>query len=159
MIRFELPLVELSKKRKFWLVAGIILLATAMLFNSENKMQLYFNGIIGVILILNFLPIKRGKQLRFVEIDDQQIRWNNYEVDFNENVSRPPVVLNWSEIKWIKLLQNDKLVFFGASSFDSQLWLHHYSADQQQKIIDTVKVYVERFSLRWVEEQKEAVIA
>ena len=159
MIRFELPLVELSKKRKFWLVAGIILLVSTMLFNSENKMQWYFNGIIGVILILIFLPIKRGKQLRFVEIDDQQIRWNNYEVENNKDVSRPPVVLNWSEIKWIKLLQNDKLVFFGASSFDSHLWLHHYPADQQQKIIDTVKVYAERFSLHWVEEQKEAAIA
>ena len=50
-------------------------------------------------------------------------------------------------------------MFFVENSFYRRLWLNHYPADQQQIIIDTIKVYGERFSLRWVEEQKEAAVA
>ena len=163
MIRFEIPAAKLSPLKAFLqmfaLVAGIFLLAFALLFDSENKALRFSNGAIGLSIVLKYLPIKRGKQLRFVEIDDQQIKWNNYEAENNKDISSTPVILNWSAIKWIKLLHNNKLVFFEASSFDSQLWLHHYPADQQQIIIDTVKAYGERFSLRWVAEQKEAAIA
>ena len=92
----------------------------------------------------------------FVEIDDQQIRWNNCE-EFRGGCD--PDVLSWSEINRVKRLANNELMFFVENSFYRRLWLNHYPEDQQQVIIDTVKAYAERFSLRWVEEQKEAAIA
>lgn len=92
----------------------------------------------------------------FVEIVDQQIRWNNCE-EFRGG--RDPDVLSWSEINRVKRLANNELMFFVENSFYRRLWLNHYPEDQQQVIIDTVKAYAERFSLRWVEEQKEAAIA
>jgi len=168
MIRFERPPVELSKKKKrlrlLPFLFGISLLVYSIFFSSrgflrENFTFIFFGGYFVINYVLGYLPLKYKKQMPFVEIDDQQIRWNNYEAENNKDISSTPVVLNWSAIKWIKLLHNNKLVFFEASSFDSQLWLHHYPADQQQIIIDTIKVYAERFSLRWVEEQKESAIS
>lgn len=163
MIRFERTPVELSKKKKLWrlfvFLYGICLLIFVIFFSSRGFLRDFFSIILSGYFISTYFPFPPKKIMPFVEIDDQQIRWNNYEAENNKDISSTPVVLNWSAIKWIKLLHNNKLVFFEASSFDSQLWLHHYPADQQQKIIDTVKAYAERFSLRWVEEQKEAAVA
>ncbi len=168
MIRFELPAFELSKKKKrlrlLLFLFGICLLICTIFFSSrgflrENFTFIFFGGYFVINYLLGYLQLKHKKQMPFVEIDDQQIRWNNYEAENNKDISSTPVILNWSAIKWVKLLHNNKLVFFEASSFDSQLWLHHYPAEEQQIIIDTVKAYAERFSLRWVEEQKEAAIA
>jgi hypothetical protein len=168
MIRFERPPVELSKKKKRWrlllFLFGIGLLIYAIFFSPREFLRgnftiFFWGGYFVINYVLGYLPVKLKKQMPFVEIDDQQIKWNNYEAENNKDISSTPVVLNWSAIKWIKLLHNNKLVFFEASSFDSQLWLHHYPADQQQIIIDTIKVYGERFSLHWVEEQKESAVA
>ena len=163
MIRFERPTVELSKKKKRWrlllLLFGISLLIYAIFFTSRGFPWNFHFIIFSGYLISTYFPFQPPKIMPFVEIDDQQIKWNNYEAENNKDISSTPVILNWSAIKWIKLLHNNKLVFFEVSSFDSQLWLHDYPADQQQKIIDTIKVYAERFSLRWVEEQKESAIA
>jgi hypothetical protein len=160
MIRFERPPVELSKKKKLWkmlrLVVGIMFLASTILFDSDNKLKRFFHLAFGVNLILSSLTIRRWKLEPFVEIDDQQIRWNNNE----EYRGGPdPDVLSWSEINRVKRLANNELMFFVENSFYRRLWLNHYPADQQQIIIDTIKAYGERFSLRWVEEQKEAAIA
>ena len=103
------------------------------------------------------MTIRRWKLEPFLEIDDQQIRWNNNE-GFRWEIGDPDV-LSWSEINRVKRLANNELMFFVENSFYRRLWLNHYPADQQQIIIDTIKAYGERFSLRWVEEQKEAAIA
>ena len=160
MIRFELPSVELSKKKKRWrlllLLFGISLLIYAIFFTSRGFPRNFHFIILGGYLISTYFPFQPPKIMPFVEIDDQQIRWNNNE----EYRGGPdPDVLSWSEINRVKRLANNELMFFVENSFYRRLWLNHYPADQQQIIIDTIKVYAERFSLRWVEEQKEAAIA
>lgn len=161
MIRFERPPVELSKKKKIWnvlrLVFGIILLGFTIFFDSHNKLRRLGYAVFGVNLILTSLTFRRWKLMPFLEIDDQQIRWNNNE-GFRWEIGEPDV-LSWLEINRVKRLANNELMFFVENSFYRRLWLNHYPADQQQKIIDTIKVYGERFSLHWVEEQKEAAIA
>jgi hypothetical protein len=139
------------------LVVGIMFLASTILFDSDNKLKRFFHLVFGVNLILSSLTIRRWKLMPFLEIDDQQIRWNNNE-GFRWEIGEPDV-LSWSEINRVKRLANNELMFFVENSFYRRLWLNHYPADQQQKIIDTIKVYGERFSLHWVEEQKEAAIA
>ena len=161
MIRFERPPVELSKKKKLWkmlrLVVGIMFLASTILFDSDNKLKRFFHLVFGVNLILSSLTIRRWKLEPFLEIDDQQIRWNNNE-GFRWEIGDPDV-LSWSEINRVKRIANNELMFFVENSFYRRLWLNHYSANQQQIIIDTIKAYGERFSLRWLEEQKVAAIA
>ena len=161
MIRFECPRVELSKKKKIWkmlsLVVGIIFLAFTIFFDSDNKLKRLGHAVLGVNLIITSLTFRRWKLMPFLEIDDQQIRWNNNE-GFRWEIGEPDV-LSWSEINRVKRLANNELMFFVENSFYRRLWLNHYPADQQQKIIDTIKVYGERFSLHWVEEQKEAAVA
>jgi TRAP-type C4-dicarboxylate transport system substrate-binding protein len=63
------------------------------------------------------------------------------------------------EITRIKKIQHNELMIFVENSFYRRIWLNDYTPDQQQIIIDTIKAYGERFSLRWVEEQKEAAVA
>jgi hypothetical protein len=160
MIRFERPPVELSKKKKRWrlllLLFGISLLIYAIFFTSRGFPWNFHFIIFSGYLISTYFPFQPPKIMPFVEIDDQQIRWNNNE----EYRGGPdPDVLSWSEINRVKRLANNELMFFVENSFYRRLWLNNYPADQQQTIIDTIKVYGERFSLRWVEEQKEAVIA
>jgi hypothetical protein len=160
MIRFELPSVELSKKKKRWrlllFMFGISLLIYAIFFTSRGFPWNFHFIILSGYFISTYFPFQPPKIMPFVEIDDQQIRWNNNE----EYRGGPdPDVLSWSEINRVKRLANNELMFFVENSFYRRFWLNHYSADQQQIIIDTVKAYGERFSLRWVEEQKEAAVA
>jgi hypothetical protein len=160
MIRFERPTVELSKKKKRWrlllFLFGIGLLIGTIFFSSRGLPRSLNTIIFSIYLISTYFPFQPKKQMPFVEIDDQQIRWNNNE----EYRGGPdPDVLSWSEINRVKRLANNELMFFVENSFYRRLWLNHYPADQQQIIIDTIKAYGERFSLRWVEEQKEAAVA
>ena len=160
MIRFERPPVELSKKKKRWrlllFLFGICLLIFTIFFSSREFPWKFSSIISSIYFISTYFPFQPPKIMPFVEIDDQQIRWNNNE----EYRGGPdPDVLSWSEINRVKRLANNELMFFVENSFYRRLWLNHYPADQQQKIIDTIKVYGERFSLHWVEEQKEAAIA
>ena len=160
MIRFERPTVELSKKKKRWrlllFLFGIGLLIGTIFFSSRGLPRSFNTIIFSIYLISTYFPFQPKKLMPFVEIDDQQIRWNNNE----EYRGGPdPDVLSWSEINRVKRLANNELMFFVENSFYRRLWLNHYPADQQQIIIDTIKAYGERFSLRWVEEQKEAAIA
>jgi hypothetical protein len=161
MIRFERHPVELSKKKKIWnvlrLVVGIMFLASTIFFYSDNKLRRLGHAVLGVNLILTSLTFRRWKLMPFLEIDDQQIRWNNNE-GFRWEIGDPDV-LSWSEINRVKRLANNELMFFVENSFYRRLWLNHYPVDQQQIIIDTIKVYGERFSLHWVEEQKESAVA
>ena len=160
MIRFERPTVELSKKKKRWrlllFLFGIGLLIGTIFFSSRGLPRSFNTIIFSIYLISTYFPFQPKKQMPFVEIDDQQIRWNNNE----EYRGGPdPDVLSWSEINRVKRLANNELMFFVENSFYRRLWLNHYSADQQQIIINNIKAYGERFSLRWVEEQKEAAIS
>ena len=160
MIRFERPTVELSKKKKRWrlllFLFGIGLLIGTIFFSSRGLPRSFNTIIFSIYFISTYFPFQPKKQMPFVEIDDQQIRWNNNE----EYRGGPdPDVLSWSEINRVKRLANNELMFFVENSFYRRLWLNHYPADQQQIIIDTIKAYGERFSLRWVVEQKEAAIA
>ena len=161
MIRFERPTVELSKKKKRWrlllFLFGIGLLIGTIFFSSRGLPRSFNTIIFSIFLISTNFPFQPKKQMPFVEIDDQQIRWNNNE-GFRWEIGEPDV-LSWSEINRVKRLANNELMFFVENSFYRRLWLNHYPADQQQIIIDTIKAYGERFSLPWVEEQKEAVIA
>ena len=166
MIRFQLTPVELSKKKKRWrlllFLFGIGLLIYAIFFSPReflrgNFTYIFWGAYFVMNYVLGYLPVKLKKQMPFVEIDDQQIRWNNNE-GFRWEIGDPDV-LSWSEINRVKRLANNELMFFVENSFYRRLWLNHYPADQQQIIIDTIKAYGERFSLRWVEEQKEAAIA
>ena len=160
MIRFERPPVELSKKKKRWrlllFLFGICLLICTIFLSSRGLPRSFTSIILSIYFISTYFPFQPPKIMPFVEIDDQQIRWNNNE----EYRGGPdPDVLSWSEINRVKRLANNELMFFVENSFYRRLWLNNYPADQQQTIIDTIKVYGERFSLRWVEEQKEAAVA
>ena len=160
MIRFELSPVELSKKKKLWrllvFLFGICLLICTIFFSSRGLPRSFTSIILSIYFISTYFPFQPPKIMPFVEIDDQQIRWNNNE----EYRGGPdPDVLSWSEINRVKRLANNELMFFVENSFYRRFWLNHYPADQQQIIIDTIKANAERFSLRWVEEQKEAAIA
>lgn len=160
MIRFERPPVELSKKKKrrrlLLFLFGICLLILVVFFGSRGFFRDLNLILFSCYFISTYFPFQPPKIMPFVEIDDQEIRWNNNE----EYRGGPdPDVLSWSEINRVKRLANNELMFFVENSFYRRLWLNHYPADQQQIIIDTIKAYGERFSLRWVEEQKEAAIA
>jgi hypothetical protein len=160
MIRFELTPVELSKKKKRWrllyFLFGIGLLILTIFFSSREFPWNFTSIILSSYFISTYFPFQPPKIMPFVEVDDQQIRWNNNE----EYRGGPdPDVLSWSEINRVKRLANNELMFFVENSFYRRLWLNHYPADEQQIIIDTIKAYAERFSLHWVEEQKEAAVA
>jgi hypothetical protein len=105
------------------------------------------------------LPHSTKKKLRFIEINDKKIKWNNTEEYNNKLLSDGPEELDWLEITRIKRIQHNELMIFVENSFYRRIWLNDYTPDEQQIIIDTIKAYGERFSLRWVEEQKEAAIA
>jgi hypothetical protein len=152
--------VELSKKKKLWrllvFLFGICLLICTIFFSSRGLPRSFTSIILSIYFISTYFPFQPPKIMPFVEIDDQQIRWNNNE----EYRGGPdPDVLSWSEINRVKRLANNELMFFVENSFYRRFWLNHYPADQQQIIIDTIKANAERFSLRWVAEQKEAAIA
>jgi|688.fasta_scaffold01398_11 hypothetical protein len=105
------------------------------------------------------LPHSTKKKLRFIEINDKKIKWNNTEEYNNKLLSDGPEELDWLEITRIKRIQHNELMIFVENSFYRRIWLNDYTPDEQQIIIDTIKAYAERFSLRLVEEQKEAAIA
>ena len=161
MIKFQLTPVELSKKKKLWrllvFLYGLSLLIYGIFFSSRGFPWDFFSLILSGYFISTYFPFPPPKIMPFVEIDDQQIRWNNNE-GFRWEIGDPDV-LSWSEINRVKRLANNELMFFVENSFYRRLWLNHYPADQQQIIIDTIKANGERFSLRWLEEQKVAAIA
>ena len=161
MIKFQLTPVELSKKKKLWrllvFLFGICLLIFVIFFGFRGFFRDFYLILLSGYYISTYFPFPPPKIMPFVEIDDQQIRWNNNE-GFRWEIGDPDV-LSWSEINRVKRIANNELMFFVENSFYRRLWLNHYSANQQQIIIDTIKAYGERFSLRWLEEQKVAAIA
>jgi hypothetical protein len=163
MIRFEIPPKTYSRNIKIWrwvgFISGIALLTLAFFLYAWSNVRRYISILYGVDLVLTFSPIQPKKMLRFIEISDKKIKWNNTEEYNNKLLSNGPEELDWLEITRIKKIQHNELMIFVENSFYRRIWLNDYTPDQQQKIIDTIKVYGERFSLHWVEEQKEAAIA
>ena len=163
MIRFEIPPKTYSRNIKIWrlvgLVCGILIVVCTIFLSANNRNFLIPLIVTGVNLILICSPIQPKKLLRFIEINEKKIKWNNTEEYNNKSLSNGPEELDWLEITRIKRIQHNELMIFLENSFYRRIWLNDYTPDQQQIIIDTIKVYAERFSLRWVEEQKEAAVA
>jgi hypothetical protein len=163
MIRFEIPPKTYSRNIKIWrwvgLVCGILIVVCTIFLSTNNRSFLIPLLLIGVNLILTCSPIQPKKKLRFIEINDKKIKWNNTEEYNNKLLSDGPEELDWLEITRIKRIQHNELMIFVENSFYRRIWLNDYTPDEQQIIIDTIKAYAERFSLRLVEEQKEAAIA
>jgi len=157
MIRFEISPKKYSRNQKIWrrirLMCGIALLALYIFFFFRNEIKALGNIVLAGYLILTYWPISSKKQLRFVEINDTRITWNNNE-EYNI-----PEELNWLEITRIKRLRHNELMFFLENSFYRRIWLNDYTPNEQQVILDTIKAYAERLSLTWVEEQPAAAVA
>ena len=134
-------------------MCGIALLALYIFFFFRNEIKALGNIVLAGYLILTYWPISSKKQLRFVEINDTRITWNNNE-EYNI-----PEELNWLEITRIKRLRHNELMFFLENSFYHRIWLNDYTPNEQQVILDTIKAYAERLSLTWVEEQPAAAVA
>ena len=163
MIRFEIPPKIYSQRQKIWrwvgFCSGTAFLVLAFFFISGNKFRQFSYFILGANLILFYSPITPKKQIRFVELDDTQIKWNNNEEYNNKLLTNGPEVLSWQEITRIKRLQNNELMFFVENSFYRRLPLNNYAPEEQTIILDTIKAYAERLSLTWVEEQPVAAVA
>lgn len=157
MIRFEISPKKYSRNQKIWrrirFMCGIALLALSIFFFFRNEIKALGNIVLAGYLILTYWPISSKKQLRFVEINDTRITWNNNE-EYNI-----PEELNWLEITRIKRLRHNELMFFLENSFYRRIWLNDYTPNEQQVILDTIKAYAERLSLTWVEEQPAAAVA
>ena len=149
MIRFEIPPKVYSRNQKIWrrilFICGIALLALSIFFFFRNEIKALGNIVLAGYLILTYWPINSKKQLRFVEINDTRLRWNNDE-EYNSLEE-----LNWLEITRIKKLRHNELMFFVENSFYRRIWLNDYTPNEQQVILDTIKAYAERLSLTWVE--------
>ncbi|NDA62682.1 MAG: hypothetical protein EBX50_11655 [Chitinophagia bacterium] len=157
MIRFEIPPKVYSRNQKIWrrirFICGIALLALSIFFFLRNEIKALGNIVLAGYLILTYWPINSKKQLRFVEINDTRLRWNNDE-EYNSLEE-----LNWLEITRIKKLRHNELMFFVENSFYRRIWLNDYTPNEQQVILDTIKAYAERLSLTWVEEGPVAAVA
>ncbi|MEI8110260.1 MAG: hypothetical protein WCH59_04645 [Chitinophagia bacterium] len=157
MIRFEIPPKVYSRNQKIWrrilFICGIALLALSIFFFFRNEIKALGNIVLAGYLILTYWPINSKKQLRFVEINDTRLRWNNDE-EYNSLEE-----LNWLEITRIKKLRHNELMFFVENSFYRRIWLNDYTPNEQQVILDTIKAYAERLSLTWVEEGPVAAVA
>lgn len=163
MIRFSIPPKAYSGNKKIWrwvrFILGVALVLISFFWYSGNQLRQFFYFIFGVNIALSNAPIMPKKQLRFIEINDTQIKWNNYEEYNNKLLTNGPEELNWLEITRIKRLMQNELMLFEENSFYRRIWLNEYTVHEQQIIIDTIKAYAERFSLPWVEEQSARAVA
>jgi|GEM_PF-848630 len=163
MIRFEIPPKTYSRniRNLRWLgfVCGILIIVSTIFLSANNRTFLIPLILIGVNLILGCSPFQPKKLVRFVEINDKQIKWNNTEEYNNKLLSDGPEKLDWLEITRIKKLRHNELMFFVENSFYRRLWLNDYTPNEQQVILDTIKAYAERLSLIWVEEGPVAAVA
>lgn len=163
MIRFSIPPKAYSRNKKIWcwvsFIVGVALVLISFFWYSGNQLRQFFYFIFGVNIALSNAPIRPKKQLRFIEINNTQIKWNNYEEYNNKLLTNGPEELKWSGITRIKKLQQNAFMFFEENSFYRQLSLSDYTPNEQQVIVDTIKAYAERFSLPWVEEQTARAVA
>ncbi|MBU3744527.1 MAG: hypothetical protein FGM61_08255, partial [Sediminibacterium sp.] len=83
MIRFEIPPKAYSRNQKIWrwvgFFSGIALLTLAFYLYSGSDIRRFMSILFGVNLALTYLPIQPKKLVRFIEINDKQIKWNNSE--------------------------------------------------------------------------------
>lgn len=163
MIRFSIPPKAYSRNKKIWrwvsFIVGLALVLMSFFWYSGNQLRQFFYFIFGINVALSNSPILPKKQLRFIEINDTQIKWNNYEEYNNKLLTNGPEELNWLEITRIKKLKQNELMLFVENSFYRRIWLNEYTPNEQQIIIDTIKAYAEGLSLPWVEEQSVKEVA
>jgi len=103
MIRFEIPPKTYSRNIKIWrwvgFISGIALLTLAFFLYAWSNVRRYISILYGVNLVLTFSPIQPKKMLRFIEISDKKIKWNNTE-EYNNKL-----LLKWT--RGIELVGNN----------------------------------------------------
>ena len=158
MIRFERA-AELSdkwKNIKRWVgfLFALTLLILTLFFPSESKMKNLGHLILSLFFFFHYFPPFQKLISLFVELTDEQIRWNTYH-GFEKDAP-PAELLQWKEITKIKLLKDNELMFFVENDFYHRLNPQHFSVDQQKEIINAIRDCAERFSIRWIDETAKA---
>jgi hypothetical protein len=158
MIRFERA-AELSdtwKNINRWVgfLFAVTLLILTLFFPSERKMKNLGHLILSLFFIFHFFPPYQKRTSPFVELTDEQIRWNTYH-GFEKDAP-PAELLQWKEITIIKLLKENELMFFVENDFYHRLHTRLFTADQQKEIINSIRDCAERFSIRWIDNTAKA---
>lgn len=110
--------------------------------------------ILSLFFIFHFFPPYQKRTSLFVELTDEQIRWNTYH-GFEKDAP-PAELLQWKEIIMIKLLKENELMFFVENDFYHRLHTRLFTADQQKEIINSIRDCAERFSIRWIDNTAKA---
>jgi hypothetical protein len=159
MIRFEraAELSESWKNINRWVgfLFAVTLLILTLFFPSERKMKNLGHLILSLFFIFHFFPPYQKRTSLFVELTDEQIRWNTYH-GFEKDAP-PAELLQWKEINLIKLLKENELMFFVENDFYHRLAGKQFNQAQQKEIINAIREYAERFSIRWIDTTSTAV--
>jgi hypothetical protein len=113
------------------------------------------DGFMCVFFIVTFYPPNRKDASVFVEISNEQVQWNTFKG--LEKDAPPAELLQWKEINMIKLLKENELMFFVENDFYHRLAGKQFNQAQQKEIINAIREYAERFSIRWIDTTSTAV--
>ena len=158
MQRFE-QLPKPLNKWKTWFTWAVFVLAlfyfwTVLFWEYQRKLKHIMDAFMCVFFIVTFYPPNRKDALVFVEISNDQVKWNTFKG--LEKDAPPSVLLQWKEIIMIKLLKDNELMFFIENDFYFRLHTRHFNVDQQKEIINAIRDCADRFSIRWIDKTVKA---
>jgi hypothetical protein len=159
MQRFQ-QLPKPIDKWKVWFRWALFLLAlfyfwTVLFWEYQSKLKYFMDGFMCVFFIVTFYPPNRKDASVFVEISNEQVQWNTFKG--LEKDAPPAELLQWKEINMIKLLKENELMFFVENDFYHRLAGKQFNQAQQKEIINAIREYAERFSIRWIDTTSTAV--
>jgi hypothetical protein len=159
MQRFQ-QLPKPIDKWKVWFRWAFFLLAlfyfwTVLFGEYQSKLKYFMDGFMCVFFIVTFYPPNRKDASVFVEISNEQVQWNTFKG--LEKDAPPAELLQWKEINMIKLLKENELMFFVENDFYHRLAGKQFNQAQQKEIINAIREYAERFSIRWIDTTSTAV--
>jgi hypothetical protein len=159
MQRFQ-QLPKPIDKWKVWFRWAFFLLAlfyfwTVLFWEYQSKLKYFMDGFMCVFFIVTFYPPNRKDASVFVEISNEQVQWNTFKG--LEKDAPPAELLQWKEINMIKLLKENELMFFVENDFYHRLAGKQFNQAQQKEIINAIREYAERFSIRWIDTTSTAV--
>jgi hypothetical protein len=159
MQRFQ-QLPKPIDKWKVWFRWAFFLLAlfyfwTLLFWEYQSKLKYFMDGFMCVFFIVTFYPPNRKDASVFVEISNEQVQWNTFKG--LEKDAPPAELLQWKEINMIKLLKENELMFFVENDFYHRLAGKQFNQAQQKEIINAIREYAERFSIRWIDTTSTAV--
>ena len=151
MARFIIAKPKRKKQFRLWTIyARIFFIVAVFVFSQIEKFGNFgFYIILAGFLVSDILELINGEKEKFIDIQEDSIRWQLTETPKNKKVAQA-IEIDWEEIRWIKKECNGDISFYKDNSFFDFFYLDGFEIKDKLDICHLIQKIANQKNIRLV---------